>query len=1393
MFFDIDAAVAYINKNGLSQWASLIDSTMISGTTFGTDTYVTGGTYNSATGIATFTNNTGGTFNVGGFYTGSTDVYVTGGTYNAGTGAATFRNNTGGTFTVFGFNTSTGNTSPTIVSYTYNPLNNTFTITDSTGNTFNAIFTTVSGLTVTNGLSATTISATTFYGDGSNLTGLRDVFVTGGTYSNGVILFRNNTGGTFTVTNLFSGSTDVFVTGGTYNAGTGAATFTNNTGGTFNVIGFSSLTSTTIYNGNGSLSSNRTVSMSSNSLTFSSNTVPNTLVLNGGNIGVGVTTNAGSTYRLDVSGATRITNNVPQGTLLELVSNNTYTGFFASNYLVKFNPIVIDNNASNNTAYRFFDFSPTITHNAGITFGKYLNISPTYTTTGSTDINATDIISITPSFTGQRFVGFGGNVRGLYIAPSYSNVALTNFIAIQTVSGNTIFGSSQGNTLIGTATDAGYKLDVMGTTRLSGASNPLAISGLTAANDPNVLTIDNGGIVHTIALSALTGTNRTDVFVTGGTYSNGVILFRNNTGGTFTVTNLFSGTTDVFVTGGTYSNGVILFRNNTGGTFTVTNLFSGTTDVFVTGGTYNAGTGTATFTNNTGGTFNIGGFFTGNTDVFVTGGTYNNGVILFRNNTGGTFTVTNLFSGSTDVFVTGGTYSNGVILFRNNTGGTFTVTNLFSGTTDVFVTGGTYSNGVILFRNNTGGTFTVTNLFSGTTDVFVTGGTYSNGVILFRNNTGGTFTVTNLFSGSTDVFVTGGTYNNVLGTATFTNNTGGTFTVVGFNTSTGNTSPTITSYTYNPLNNTFTITDSTGNTFNAVIRSVSGLTVNGTLLSNVISATTYQNLPLDIFVTGGTYSNGVILFRNNTGGTFTVTNLFSGTTDVFVTGGTYNNGVILFRNNTGGTFTVTNLFSGSTDVFVTGGTYSNGVILFRNNTGGTFTVTNLFSGTTDVFVTGGTYSNTTGTATFRNNTGGTFTVNGFFTGSTDVYVTGGTYNAGTGTATFRNNTGGTFTVVGFNTSTGNTSPTITSYTYNPLNNTFTITDSTGNTFNAQIRVVSGLTVNGTLLSNVISATTYQNLPLDVFVTGGTYSNGVILFRNNTGGTFTVTNLFSGTTDVFVTGGTYSNGVILFRNNTGGTFTVTNLFSGSTDVFVTGGTYNAGTGTATFTNNTGGTFNVGGFASSSGVTLYLGNGTLVSNRTVGLSSFTLNFSSATQANTLVLSGGSVGVGKSNPTEKLDVQGNLRLSGAFMPSNNSGLYGQILTSAGPGAAPFWNSFVDSGYTPTTSGGTNVAGITATTASYQQIGLTIQAWGEVLVKPTSANVFTDFSLTLPVTGGAFAATQDLAGTAHGLNLTLTNAASCRVFAGIQNYNTIFAGIFPDTGTYRLSYHYSYGYNFA
>lgn len=50
-------------------------------------------------------------------------------------------------------------------------------------------------------------------------------------------------------------------------------------------------------------------------------------------------------------------------------------------------------------------------------------------------------------------------------------------------------------------------------------------------------------------------------------------------------------------------------------------------------------------------------------------------------------------------------------------------------------------------------------------------------------------------------------------------------------------------------------------------------------------------------------------------------------------------------------------------------------------------------------------------------------------------------------------------------------------------------------------------------------------------------------------------------------------------------------------------------------------------------------------------------------------GNVGVGSLAPTQKLDVTGNIRFSGALMPNNLAGTAGQVLTSAGAGLPPTW----------------------------------------------------------------------------------------------------------------------------
>ena len=62
--------------------------------------------------------------------------------------------------------------------------------------------------------------------------------------------------------------------------------------------------------------------------------------------------------------------------------------------------------------------------------------------------------------------------------------------------------------------------------------------------------------------------------------------------------------------------------------------------------------------------------------------------------------------------------------------------------------------------------------------------------------------------------------------------------------------------------------------------------------------------------------------------------------------------------------------------------------------------------------------------------------------------------------------------------------------------------------------------------------------------------------------------------------------------------------------------------------------------------------------------------------IVASSQNVGIGTTSPTQKLDVVGNLRVSGAFMPGGQAGSAGQVLTSNGTGNAPTWENITADG---------------------------------------------------------------------------------------------------------------------
>lgn len=357
-------------------------------------------------------------------------------------------------------------------------------------------------------------------------------------------------------------------------------------------------------------------------------------------------------------------------------------------------------------------------------------------------------------------------------------------------------------------------------------------------------------------------------------------------------------------------------------------------DTFVVNGSYDNHSGTLTLVRNDGNTLSITGFTTGATgsDIYVTGGTFNQGTetLTLSRNDNQSIVITGFTSGGInfDVFVTGGTYNAGSIEFTNNTGGTFTVTGIPTGSTSggTIVIGGEY-------LPLSGGTVTGATTF--------TSGVTSN---IFQVNSFNTIAVTNQLDTNTGIMWDGPDVLSI--------HNGGRQSLV--------------------INAAGAITNGSNAIQPGFQVQFTGNTLLDNLTATTISATTYLGLPLDIYVTGGTYNNitGTATFTNNTGGTFNVTGFNTGTSSTF-TGGTVTGPTVFTNGLSANTFSASTYLGLPVDIRVTGATKSGTVATFTNNTGGTFTLTGL----SDTFVTGGTYNGSQ--ITFTNNTGGTFNVTGF--------------------------------------------------------------------------------------------------------------------------------------------------------------------------------------------------------------------------------------------------------------------------------------------------------------------------------------------------------------------------------------------------------------------------------
>jgi hypothetical protein len=379
---------------------------------------------------------------------------------------------------------------------------------------------------------------------------------TGGSYSNGTLSLTNVSGGTYNVTGFFTGGTDVFVTGGTYSNGT--ATFTNNTGGTFNVTGFttggtiSGITNQVAYfNGTSDLTGN-------NNFTYSGQTLQ--LIPTG---------STSSDVVFNVRNATNSANQFEiRGDANVLMGQNTSGGAVSlfnirNGASTALSFIYADNNSTSFEVDRFCNIKTNFQSiNTDATSSLVLG-SGTAPSTRNFQQTIASLTAISQGTNDSGFAQSGADTSG-------NNSIYTNYIGKNWILGGTSQGTGTNKLGIYTGTAPSTNLtdgfQIYSSDIIAGKAAPhfRTEDGDIVKLYTHSAVTTTQGIANALTtlglLSASTIVSSTDVFVTGGTYSNGTATFTNNTGGTFNVTGFVTG--DTFVTGVTYSANTLTISQN---------------------------------------------------------------------------------------------------------------------------------------------------------------------------------------------------------------------------------------------------------------------------------------------------------------------------------------------------------------------------------------------------------------------------------------------------------------------------------------------------------------------------------------------------------------------------------------------------------------------------------------------------------------------------------------------------------------------------------------------------------------------------------------------------------------------------------------------------------------
>jgi hypothetical protein len=250
------------------------------------------------------------------------------------------------------------------------------------------------------------------------------------------------------------------------------------------------ISSSNIYNADGSLTGARTLTLNSFALTILGTT--SSRFFANGNVGIGTTTDAG--YKLDVSGSARA-NSIFFGAGLPSVLSADPTTALTNITTAGTSVRIGDNVGSTISGYQTYVTSPGIadrqyTSGEGgvMMLGSTLGFNRTFSPTSGTGVFNILRLSSTINQTG----GASGITRGLYINPTLT--AAANFRAIETTAGRIVIS----DTATVTGTNATSLLDLSQTWNTTGAPIALKvnITDTASASLSDLISLQVGGSVR---------------------------------------------------------------------------------------------------------------------------------------------------------------------------------------------------------------------------------------------------------------------------------------------------------------------------------------------------------------------------------------------------------------------------------------------------------------------------------------------------------------------------------------------------------------------------------------------------------------------------------------------------------------------------------------------------------------------------------------------------------------------------------------------------------------------------------------------------------------------------------------------------------------------------------